>query len=219
MRSGRKYSTLTGVGIADGGKPIACLVRIAPAPTGTGEGCWGNGGRQQDIGDRANRGEVRECTTEALLAWTRSKGLFLPDYIRVIPFGADDGDCGFPVMNDRPVDAKYFEAKKVPEAESIYWDEPFEPYRSVFNREFGAAVVNVAYTVMQNDERFLHVVAHQVSENGDLKKLFEASGGKMSASRFYELTEPLQNVQNLHWHAWEYADSLIERVTHAICIQ
>lgn len=161
---------------------------------------------------RDNSGEVPDRTLEALVAWAASKGLLIPNYIKIVPYHQYDGLDGFPLRNDRAVDAKYFEAKFVTERESVAWDDPRDPYRSVFNRSFDAAVINVAHAVMLNDERFLHVVAHEVYEIEALKGLFADCGGRISTARFFELTEPLENVQNLHWYAWEYADSFIEQL-------
>jgi hypothetical protein len=155
---------------------------------------------------RANSGEVAERSVDALLAWAKSQGLLMPDFVRVIPV---DSDYQL-TKNGRPVDAKYFEARDVPENGYIYWDEPSQPYRTVYDRAMNAVVVNVAYEVLQNDERFLHVLAHEIFEIAKLKKIFDECSGAMLVSRFYELTEPLSTAKNLHWDAWEEADGFIE---------
>ncbi|HEX3999475.1 MAG TPA: hypothetical protein VHX65_13065 [Pirellulales bacterium] len=82
--------------------------------------------------------------------------------------------------------------------------------RSVFSREAGAVIVNVADKVVQNDERFLHVVAHEVFEIAELKRLFDACGGAMSAGKVCELIEPTTEAKNIHWQSRERADTLIE---------
>jgi hypothetical protein len=169
----------------------------------------GAAARTRLTGYRANSGEVQDRSLEGLLAWAAQKGLHVPSYIRIIPVEEDET---FQLRkNGERVDAKYFEAKDVPEGESIYWDHP-NALRSVFNREFGRVVVNISQGIMENDERFLHVVAHEVFEIEDLKAVFDECGGEMPVARFYELTEPLTTAKNLHWFAWEKADSLIERI-------
>ncbi len=94
----------------------------------------------------------------------------------------------------------------------VYWDEPQEPYLSVVSRSIGAVVINMTNAVMESDERFLHVLAHEVFEITELKRVFDEGGGRMRVDRFYELTEPLSTVRNLHWYAWDHADSFIEQL-------
>ena len=133
----------------------------------------------------------------------------MPDYVRIIPLGPDDG---FPTKRGRSVDAKYFGATDVPHDAYVYWDEPSEIRMSVFNRRSGAVVVNIPHAVLENDERFLHILAHEVFEIVGLKRIFDNSGGRLDVSRFFELTEPLSTAKNLHSEAWEYADSKIEEL-------
>jgi hypothetical protein len=58
--------------------------------------------------------------------------------------------------------------------------------------------------------QFLHVLAHEIYEVSHLKERFDAAGHDgLSAAEVYNLIEPSPTMQNLHWHAWEYADSVI----------
>ena len=168
----------------------------------------GTAARSRITSYRPNHGQVKDRSLDELLRWAGRQGVDVPEYVKVISVDED-----FRLMKSgTPVDAKYFEAKDVPEGEWIYWDESNSPYRSLLSREFAAVVVNVSCDAMQNDERFLHVLAHEVFEVEELKKLFDDCGGRMPVSRFYELTEPLVTARNLHWRAWERADNLIERL-------
>ena len=169
----------------------------------------GAAARTRLTGYRANSGEVQDRSLEGLLTWAAQQGLSVPSYIRIIPVEEDEA---FQLRkNGERVDAKYFEAKDVPEGESIYWDHS-NALRSVVSRDFGGVVVNISQAIMGSDERFLHVVAHEVFEIEDLKAIFDERGGEMPVARFYELTEPLTTAKNLHWFAWEKADTLIERI-------
>ncbi len=143
-----------------------------------------------------------------MLKWAQSMGVAVPSYARVIPV---EVDAEFRLRkNGEPVDAKYFEAKDVPENKYIYWSEPSKPYRSVVDRRFGLVVINISHEVMENDERFLHLLAHEIFELVELKAIFDQCDGRMPVARFYELTEPLTTAKNIHWNAWERADCLIE---------
>lgn len=158
---------------------------------------------------RDNTGEVADRSLEVLLKWAESKGVIVPGYARIVPVEVDGT---FRLRrNGKPVDAKYFEAKEVPDGERIYWSDA-NPLRSILDREFGAVIIYISHEIMENDERFLHVLAHEVYELAELKTIFDNSSGSLPVARFYELTEPLATVRNLHWTAWEHADSLIERL-------
>jgi hypothetical protein len=158
---------------------------------------------------RDNTGELTDRSLEALLKWAESKGVTVPEYARIIPVEVDGT---FRLRrNGEPVDAKYFEAKEVPDGEQIYWNG-VNPLRSIFDRESGAVIIYISHEIMENDERFLHVLAHEVFELVELKAIFDNCGGSLPVARFYELTEPLATVRNLHWNAWEQADALVERL-------
>ena len=116
------------------------------------------------------------------------------------------------MKNGREVDAKYSVGADVLPNDYIYWDNENEPLQSVVGRQARVVVINVMHEVMQNDERFLHVIAHEVFELAELKRLFDENGGKMSAEKVYGLVEPMTNNKNIHWCAWEYADDFIERL-------
>jgi hypothetical protein len=155
-----------------------------------------------------NSGKVQDRTVEALLAWAKLNGVATPDYIKVVPRDPEDP----PTKDGKPVDAKYFVARDVQPNQPIFWDNANEPLTSIFSREAGAIIVNMADEVVQNDEHFLHVLAHEVFEITELKKLFDECGGAMPAGKVYELIEPMTGTKNIHWYSWEWADGLVERL-------
>jgi hypothetical protein len=134
----------------------------------------------------------------------------VPDFARVV--ASKDFQ---PTRKGVPVQAKYFEVRDLTEDDLIYWNDASRPDRSVFSTELGAVMINLSPDVLENDERFLHILAHEAFELIELKKIFDESGGGVLASRFHDLTEPLATVKNLHWYAWEHADSVLERYREA----
>ena len=154
-----------------------------------------------------NSGEVRDRSVETLLAWARTKGIVVPDYIGVVP--RESGDP--PMKNGREVDAKYSVGADVLPNDYIYWDNENEPLQSVVGRQARVVVINVMHEVMQNDERFLHVIAHEVFElaelNGCSTKMVERWAAKgLRARRTHD------EQQEYSLGAWEYADDFIERL-------
>lgn len=155
---------------------------------------------------RPNTGD-RDRSLKGLLNWAAECGVVVPDYATV------EVDKGFqPTRNGLPAEAKYYEFQGAFPDELIYWHSRTNRRRSILDERLSAVVINLAPDVPSNDERFVHVLAHEVFELTALKELFDHSNGSMSAARLYELTEPLSTLRNLHWFAWEQADRLIERL-------
>lgn len=171
---------------------------------------------QFDVAGMAARTRIREYRPNArqetralqeLLNWAAESGLKVPEYAKV------EVDEEFqPTRNGLTVDAKYYEFQGAFPDELIYWSSRSRPQRSIVDQASGVVVINLAPDVRRSDERFLHVLAHEVYELRALKDLFDQNRGQMAAERLYALTEPLTMVRNLHWHAWEQADSFIERL-------
>lgn len=100
--------------------------------------------------------------------------------------------------------ARYFQSKRAlrPE-EYVTWDEFFyeiegDQYIPVsFNRD-----------LLASDEAIVAVFAHEIYEINELRKLFEASGGRMTARQLRALIEPSAHGK-LHEAAWEEADKLV----------
>ena len=147
-------------------------------------------------------------TVENLLRWAASKGVILPEYVQVIPFPPD-----IPVMHrGRRVPAKYFSYRPQSRDDRIYWNDSDAWAASAFSRDFNAVVVNLDARVLDRDEEFLHVLAHEVYEISRLKEYLEPVSYGRPAVEAYNLIEPLPTLKNLHWEAWDYADSVIERL-------
>ncbi|HQU44172.1 MAG TPA: hypothetical protein VNH11_08640 [Pirellulales bacterium] len=158
---------------------------------------------------RPNAGQHERSLAE-LLKWAADRGVEVPDFAKV------EVDEEFqPARNGVAVDAKYCGFQGAIPDELIYWSSRTNCHRSIVDQVFGAVIINLAPGVVLNDERFLHILAHEVFELAALKKLFDESGGYMTAERLYALTEPLSTVKNLHWHAWEQADYVLERLREA----
>ena len=82
----------------------------------------------------------------------------------------------------------------------------------MFSRDFNAVVVNTDASVLDRDEEFLHVLAHEVYEISRLKEYLAPREAGLLAVEVYSLIEPLPTLKNLHWEAWDYADSVIKRL-------
>ena len=157
---------------------------------------------------RDNSGEVRDRSLESLLRWAASKGVVLPEYLRIVPYPRDQ-----PLMHrGRRVPAKYFTFRPRSREDRIYWSKADDPIASVFNRKFNAVIVNIDASVLDRDEEFLHVVAHEVYEISRLKEYLEPREAGLSAIEVYHLIEPSPTLKNLHWEAWDHADSVIKRL-------
>ncbi len=157
---------------------------------------------------RDNTGEVEDRSLENLLKWAASKGVVVPGYVRIIPYPRDQ-----PLIHrGKRVPAKYFTFRPRSREDRIYWNKADDPIASVFNHKFNAVIVNIDASVLDRNEEFLHVLAHEVYEISQLKDCLEPRKAGLSAVEVYELIEPSPTLKNLHWEAWDHADSVIKRL-------
>jgi hypothetical protein len=140
--------------------------------------------------------------------WAASKGVRVPDYCVVIAYP----ECEEILHRGKVVPAKYVSFSSVRPNDTVYWHNPNVPDRSVVNPEFGKVVVNIDPRIMQNDEEFLHVLAHEVREIELVEQhLAETGEAGVSGETFFFLVEPSASLKNnAHWSAWEFADTLVE---------
>jgi len=83
---------------------------------------------------------------------------------------------------------------------------------SVFSREVNAVIVNIDSSVLDRDEEFLHVLAHEVYEISRLKEYLEPREAGLSAIEVYDLIQASPDLKNLHSEAWDYADSVVQQL-------
>ncbi len=83
---------------------------------------------------------------------------------------------------------------------------------SVFSRDFNAVIVNIDASILDRDEEFLHVLAHEVYEISRLKDHMELKEAGLSAIELYDLIQASPDLKNLHSEAWDYADSVIQHL-------
>lgn len=101
----------------------------------------------------------------------------------VIPYPADT-----PLMDrGRRVPAKYFTYRALSREDRIYWNKADDPMANVFSPEFNAVIVNIDASVLDRDEEFLHVLAHEVYEISRLKEYLEPQEAGLSAIEMYDL--------------------------------
>lgn len=162
---------------------------------------------------RENQGEVGEPRSlDGLLAWARSKGVKVPAYARVLPVSPDDAELLF--QGER-VHARYFYlADEKPGTDRVYWNNPAEPLMSIVSQKLGVVGIMIDETIMENDEKFLHYLAHEVYELEQIKEHFDASGtNSLSVYQFAGLTAVSHYIaKNAHSDAWDYADSVLRRI-------
>jgi hypothetical protein len=152
-----------------------------------------------------NRGEVApNRSLDELVDWAEI-GVIVPDYVRLIVMPPEMP----PMVQGRRVAAKYIEFRIVRPAEPVFWSHARLP--SIVDPRLNAVIVNLDSSVLQKDEEFLHILAHEMDEVVQLKAVFDNCGGVMAASRLHELVQPSRLVRNLHWNAWEFADSVLEK--------
>ena len=142
----------------------------------------------------------------SLLAWAANCGVTVPDWceVRVAQEGFE------PEINGRPVPAAYFRFSSFAPERLIYWQDRSVRAASVVDPASGKVVISVRRSVLNSDEQFLHVLAHETFEIGRLREEFEAmSGRQMSFAALGELTRAERGLNNLHSEAWEHADAVL----------
>ncbi len=132
-------------------------------------------------------------TMEEAVALARSRGIQIPDDVEFVlaPEGyLDAGDL-----------ASYFYARNLKPGDYIEW--------SRFYTQFGKITVKLRADVLTSDEAIVAVFAHEMHELNSLRDYFAASGQRMRAIRLVELVSD-GIPGNLHDHAWDVADALVE---------
>jgi hypothetical protein len=79
------------------------------------------------------------------------------------------------------VPAKYFTYRALSREDRIYWNKADDPMASVLCRELNAVIMNIDASVLDRDEEFLHVLAHEVYEISRLKEYMEPREAGLSA--------------------------------------
>jgi hypothetical protein len=148
-----------------------------------------------------------------LLQWAAVHGVTEPPYAEVrpvpflVPMYGHDPRAGNRVLG------QYFSFRFLSPDEIIYWEPQLDVRaKSLVDRQSGKVVIMLREGLLNNAEAFLHHLAHEIHELEALHWLFTAAGGGLSARRIHQLTSPRRDVRNLHFEAWEWADTLIERL-------
>ena len=103
---------------------------------------------------------------------------------------------GVPLMHrGNRVPAKYFSYRPRSPEDRIHWCSADNPVASVCSPEFNAVVVNIDATVLDRDEEFLHVLAHEVYEVSQLKEFLQAREAGLSAVEVYNLDRTFADIE------------------------
>ena len=97
--------------------------------------------------------------------------------------------------------AKYFARVGVDAKKTIRWEE-------FLDKDLDELVVRVSDSVFESDEAIVAVMAHEMHELNELRRIFEESGGAISMQRLHNLISP-GIAKNLHDQAWDVADKLV----------
>lgn len=147
---------------------------------------------------RTNAGGVVRSPDEAL-AIARAHGVVVPDDMQ---FFFKDPKV---LKLDADTYAVYF-ARDLAPGSTLRWTD-------LLNR-FDNVAVRVSSEVLSSDEAIVAVIAHEMHELNNLRRLFEESGGAMSGERFARLVN--RGIKgNLHDHAWDVADELVRQMRAA----
>lgn len=97
--------------------------------------------------------------------------------------------------------ALYFARRGKDAKQMIRWDE-------FLDKDLDELVVRVSDSVFESDEAIVAVMAHEMHELNELRRIFEESGGAISMQRLHNLINP-GIAKNLHDQAWDVADKLV----------
>ena len=145
-------------------------------------------------------------TLEALLGWAAGRGVTAPDWIevRVAVAGYE------PVVAGRPVPAAYFRLRTLSPELRIPWRSRSPNGLSIVDAASGKVVVQFRRSVLDSDEQFLHVLAHEVHEIARLREEYDATPGRaLTVAALGELTRAEPGLNNLHSEAWDHADGVV----------
>jgi hypothetical protein len=78
----------------------------------------------------------------------------------------------------------------------------------VFYNKFEQIPVRLSADVLRSDEAIVAVISHEMHELNELRKLFEANGGRLRADHLHRAITP-GKPGNLHFQAWDVADALV----------
>lgn len=147
---------------------------------------------------RSNPGGPR--TVDEAIAIARKNGIEIPEDIHVTAGKSMSGPKGeWPQGRF----AEYAQlGPKKPDA-FITWEE--------FYNRFEQIPVRLNPEVLNSDEAIVAVMGHEMHELNSLRRLFEESGGQMTAGRLHNLIR--EGVPgNLHDQAWDVADELVSKM-------
>jgi hypothetical protein len=97
--------------------------------------------------------------------------------------------------------ARYFSHRGTDPKKMIRWED-------FYDKDLDELVVHVAENVFQSDEAIVAILAHEMHELNNLRRIFAESGGAMNMQRLHALINP-GIAKNLHDQAWDVADKLI----------
>ncbi len=76
------------------------------------------------------------------------------------------------------------------------------------DKDLDELVVRISDGVFESDEAIIAVMAHEMHELNELRRIFEESSGAISMQRLHNLINP-GIANNLHDQAWDIADKLV----------
>jgi len=97
--------------------------------------------------------------------------------------------------------AQYFSHYGTDPNKMVRWEE-------FYDKHLDGLVVLIKENVFQSDEAIVAILAHEMHELSELRRIFEESGGALSRRKLYNLINP-GIARNLHDQAWDVADRLV----------
>jgi hypothetical protein len=96
-----------------------------------------------------------------------------------------------------------------------YLDSRFKPGQLVrwedLQNRFEDVAVKMSKDILESDEAIVAVVAHEMYELNNLRRIMDESGGAIRADRLHNLVSP--GIKgNLHDQAWDIADEAVARM-------
>jgi hypothetical protein len=97
--------------------------------------------------------------------------------------------------------ARYFSAHRTDPNQLIRWED-------FYDKDLDELVVHISEDVFRSDEAIVAILAHEMHELSNLRRIFVESGGSMTMRRLRALIHPGIS-KNLHDQAWDVADKLV----------
>ncbi|MBL8622229.1 MAG: hypothetical protein JNK64_13030 [Myxococcales bacterium] len=135
-------------------------------------------------------------TPAEAVALARAHGVEIPDdiLVRVTP----------PKFMPPNARAAYLERFVTDPAGRVTWDD-------FYAKGLDEILVRVEPTVFESDEAIVALLAHEMHELNNLRRIFEESGGSMTLKRLHDLVSP--GIKgNLHDQAWDVADAAVAKM-------